>query len=73
MRALRARVEDGRYVIDEKPQEPEGTVLSLHVTEADEDELSAEELAAACAEADEDEREGRMTPVAQFFAELEKQ
>jgi hypothetical protein len=74
MRALRVRVEGGRYIIDEKPQEPEGTVLSLHITE-DDDELSPEELAeleAACAEADEDVKAGRMVPAAEVMANLRR-
>lgn len=41
VRALKARVEKGRIVIDEPTDLPEGTVLDVVVAEPD-DELSAE-------------------------------
>ena len=41
VRALKARVENGRIVIDEPTDLPEGTVLDVVVAEPD-DELSAE-------------------------------
>jgi hypothetical protein len=44
MHALKARVENGRYVIDEKATLPEGTELYLlPVDEEDEDRLDVEE------------------------------
>jgi hypothetical protein len=44
MQALKARVENGRYVIDEKATLPEGTELYLlPVNEEDEDRIDVEE------------------------------
>jgi len=44
MQALKARIENGRYVIDEKPTLPEGTELYLvPVSEEDEDRFDVEE------------------------------
>ena len=40
--------------------------------DTDEDELSAEELEAACREADEDEKNGRLTTAREFLAKLGK-
>jgi len=70
MRALTVRVQGGQYTIDEKPQEPEGTVFSLDL---DGDELSPEEVAeldAACTEAEEDEKAGRLVPASEVMANL---
>ena len=44
MQALKARIENGRYVIDEKATLPEGTELYLlPVSEEDEDRFDVEE------------------------------
>jgi hypothetical protein len=51
MHALKARVENGRYVIDEKADLPDGTELYLvPVSEEDEDRLDVEEANKVLAE-----------------------
>lgn len=60
MQPLRARVRDGRIVVDEPTDLPEGT--ELYLVAADDDEMDPEERAALHAAIDEglaDAREGR--------------
>ena len=69
---MRARVSQGRLIIDEPFDLPEGTVLDL-VVDDEGDELDEGERAALHAALErgmEDVRAGRVKPVADLLAEL---
>jgi hypothetical protein len=71
MQALRARVQNGRIIVDETTDLPEGTELELVRT--DEDDMSAEERAeldAVMLNAVENLRAGRTTDADAVLAEL---
>ncbi|MBI4862267.1 MAG: hypothetical protein HY815_18715 [Candidatus Riflebacteria bacterium] len=71
MNTLKAKVVNGRLVVDEPTELPEGTVLDLVVADSD-DDLSEEErnaLHAALAEAWESARAGNVRPVEEFVKE----
>jgi len=72
MQAIKARVENGRYVIDEKAEWPEGTELYL-VPMDDTDELSADQRLAlheSIREGLADMRAGRTEDTDAVIAEL---
>jgi hypothetical protein len=71
MHALKARVHQGRYVIDEPTDLPEGVEVALVMIE--DDDLSAEQRAklhASLEQALNDEDAGRFVDTAQFLAEI---
>lgn len=72
MQALKARVENGRYVIDERPEAPEGTIVYL-VPIDDGDGLDDEEreaLHASLVASEGDIVAGRTVPADQLIARL---
>lgn len=74
MTGIRARVQNGRLVIDEPTDLPEGTVLDL-VANDEGDNLSPEERAAlhaAIERAVEDGKAGRVRPAAEVVSDLRK-
>ena len=74
MTGIRARVQNGRLVIDEPTDLPEGTVLDL-VANDEGDSLSPEERAAlhaAIEQSAEDATAGRVRPAAEVVSDLRK-
>ncbi len=72
MSTLRARVVNGRLLVDEPTSLPEGTVLELVVDDED-DELDPEErrlLNAAISKAWESVKAGRVRPATEIIDEL---
>jgi hypothetical protein len=75
MTGFRARVQNGRLVIDEPTDLPEGTVLDL-VVDDEGDDLTDEERAALHAAIErsvEDAKAGRVRPAADVVRDLRKQ
>jgi len=79
MATLKAVVRQGRVVVDERVDYPEGTELDLEVIESDddfdEDDLDEEDQAALSASIErglENIRQGKTRPVEEFLAELRK-
>ena len=73
MKALKARVERGRLMLDVPTKLPEGTVVDLVMADLDDDELDDEERAALHAAPDEgwaSVREGRTRPAEELLEEL---
>jgi len=71
MNALKARVENGRYVIDEPAQLPDGAEVQLQVVDGD--DLDAEERAqlhAAIEEGLDDSEAGQVISAEESLAEL---
>lgn len=73
MNALKAHVENGRIIVDDPTDLPDGTVLRVVAVSADDDEMSPEEraeflreLEVSCAEAD----AGQLIDAATVLAEL---
>ena len=74
MDALKARVVNGRFVIETPASFPEGTELDLQIVD-DGDELDDEEQAAldaALAQADAEAKAGKARPIAELLNRLEK-
>ena len=74
MTGFRARVQNGRLVIDEPTDLPEGTVLDL-VVDDEGDDLTDEERAALHAAIErsvEDAKAGRVRPAADVVRDLRK-
>ena len=74
MTGIRARVQNGRLVIDEPTDLPEGTVLNL-VADDEGDNLSPEERAAlhaAIERSTEQAESGRVRPAADVVSDLRK-
>lgn len=72
MHALKARVENGRYVIDEPAQLPEGAEVELVVLAGDElDERGREALHASLDRALDDEDAARFVDTEKFLAEID--
>jgi hypothetical protein len=72
MSALRARVRNGRLVLDVPTQFPEGTEFDLVIADQD-DDLDAEERAAldsTLAQSWEQARAGQTRPVTEFLEDL---
>ncbi len=71
MQTLRARVHNGRLVLDEPTDLPEGEVVYLQPVDADElDDAERARLHAALAETIEQMKSGRTLDAAQALAEL---
>lgn len=71
-RGIIARVRNGRLVVDEPTDLPEGTELTL-IADDGGDELTSEDrerLHAALSEADDDIRQGRLVPAAEVLRGL---
>jgi hypothetical protein len=74
MGPIRARVKNGRLVVDEPTDLPEGTVLDL-VVDDEGDDLDADERAAlddALARSAQQVREGRVRPAEDVLRDLRK-
>ena len=72
MKALKARVEQGRLVLDEPTNLPDGTVLELVIADPGHDLASAEieALNAALVEGWDSARRGELRPAAELIEEL---
>lgn len=72
MQALKARVEDGRYVIDERPEAPDGTVVYLMPIDDGDglDDEGREALHASLVASEGDIAAGRTVPAEQLIARL---
>ena len=72
MNALKAQVRNGRLVLDEPTQFPEGTVLELTVADPgdDLDEAERAKLHEALAESWEEARSGKLIPADDVLAKL---
>jgi hypothetical protein len=72
MQALKARVENGRYVIDERPDAPEGAVVYLMPVDDGDglDDESREALHASLVASEVDIAAGRTVPAAQLIERL---
>ena len=83
MHALKVRVENGRYIIDEKAELPDGTELYLVPANEQADQLLMEddgltgeerdEVSAMIEESFEDEAAGRMKDFSEVLATLQTQ
>ena len=72
MHALKARVENGRYVIDEPAQLPEGAEVELVIVAGDDlDERGRAALHASLDRALDDEDSGRFVDTEKFLAEVD--
>ncbi len=70
---LQARVQNGRLVLDEPTELPDGEIVNLVVLEENGDDLNEEERAAlhrSLEQAAEDIKAGRVTDADVFMAEL---
>ena len=71
--SVRARVRNGRLVVDEPTTLPEGSEVELVVVEGDDlDDEERARLHAALDRADEELRAGKGIPAAQVIAELRR-
>ena len=72
MLTVRARVRNGRLIVDEPTDLPEGSELQLTVLEDDLDDEDRARLHAALDAADEELRAGKGIPGDQFLADLRR-
>ena len=75
MSGLRARVENGRLVLDEPTTLPEGTVIDLVIDDDPEDDLDEAERRArdeSIRQGLEDAKAGRTTPASEILEELRR-
>ena len=71
MKPVRAHVENGRIIVDEATNLPEGTLLSLVAVPGDDlDDAERAELNAAIGESMEEVKAGRSVDAADVIAEL---
>lgn len=71
MQAIKARVENGRYVIDEKATLPDGAEVRLQVIDGDElDDQDRAQLHAAIDEGLDDAEAGRVIGMEESLAEI---
>ena len=72
MKTLRAEVKNGRLTLDEPTSFPEGTVLELSATQAEDelDPVERESLHLALADSWESAQAGRLRPVEKLLEDL---
>lgn len=71
MHALKARVENGRYVIDEPAELPEGAEVELVIVKGGTSAEDRAELLQAIEEAEQDIEAGRVVDEAEVWARLQ--
>ena len=72
MMPLRARVKNGRLLMDEPTELPDGTEVNLAVLDDDLDDVDRARLHAALEVSDEEFKAGKGIPAAEVIAELRR-
>ena len=73
MMPLRARVKNGRLLLDEPTELPDGTEVNLAVLDDDLDDEDRARLHAALEASEEDFKAGKGIPAAEVIAELRRE